>query len=352
MSRQLRRALFSELNINDPFFDSLKHGYAEFPEWFARKQAEGAELYCVEDDSTRLTGMVYLKVEVGPVNDTSPSLPDKKWLKIGTLKIDGRGTKLGERVIKKILDTAIDEDVDAIYVTVFQIHESLISLFSRYGFDHVADKNTANGIEMVLVRELRTHSNDLSRRYPFIQIETARIWLLAVYPEYHTRLLPDSILRNERQEIVKDVSYSNTIHKVYIGKLSLNRMSPGDIVVIYRTSDGQAPAYYRSVVTSLCVVEEVREKRNFVNFENFRDYVSTGTVFSEDELWDQWRTSPRLYVAKMTYNVAMGRRTTRGALLDGNIISEQPRWDLRELTHEQLRDITDLGRINERIIID
>jgi len=352
MSRRLRYAKFSDLDINDSFFDSLKVGYEEFPDWFSRKCADGAELYCVEDDDSKLTGMVYLKVENGAVLDTTPALPAKKWLKIGTLKIEGRGTKLGERVIKKILDTAIDEDVDAVYVTIFEVHESLIRLFARYGFDHVADKATQNGVEQVLSRDLRVTSGNLRRDYPFIKLRGARCWLLAVYPEYHTRLLPDSILNNEAREIVQDVSHTNTIHKVYIGKLSLNRMSPGDVIVIYRTGDRRAAAYYRSVVTSLCVVEEVKSKKDFRQFEDFRDYVSAGTVFSEEELLEQWRNSPRLYVAKMTYNVALGRRITRGTLLDDGVISEQPRWDLRELNQDQLRRIINLGRINGRLIVD
>ena len=28
---------FRNINLADPFFDSLKEGYVEFPDWFARK---------------------------------------------------------------------------------------------------------------------------------------------------------------------------------------------------------------------------------------------------------------------------------------------------------------------------
>jgi len=111
VSRSLKRTKFKELDINDPFFDSLKAGYDEFPQWFAKKAEE--ELYVVTDGKT-LSGMIYLKEEVGSVTDVVPNLPAQKWLKVGTLKIDGKGTKLGERVIKKIFDTAIAADVDGI----------------------------------------------------------------------------------------------------------------------------------------------------------------------------------------------------------------------------------------------
>lgn len=352
MSRQLKRLKFSDLDLADPFFDSLKEGYDEFPNWFRRKCDDGVELYAVEDDEDKLTGMVYLKTEDGEVLDTTPPLPNRKWLKIGTLKIEGRGTKLGERVIKKILDTALDENADGVYVTVFDVHESLIELFTRYGFEHTANKSTKNGVEIVLTKDLRTMSGNTRKDYPFVKLGGARCWLLAVYPEYHSRLLPDSILNNEPRDILQDVSHTNTIHKVYLGKLPLTRMSPGDIIVIYRTTDGAAPAYYRSVVTSLCIVEEVRRKRDFASFDSFLAYVASGTVFSEAELREQWRDGERLYVAKLTYNVALGRRITRGTLLDDGIVSEQPRWDLRELQQAQLKRIISLGRVNERLIVD
>jgi len=69
--RSLKRTKFKELDINDPFFDSLKSGYQEFPQWFASKAND--ELYVVTDGKT-LSGMIYLKEETGPVTDVTPKL--------------------------------------------------------------------------------------------------------------------------------------------------------------------------------------------------------------------------------------------------------------------------------------
>jgi hypothetical protein len=76
------------------------------------------------------------------------------------------------------------------------------------------------------------------------------------------------------------------------------------------------------------------------------------SVFTEGELRDRFATMHRLYVAKMTYNAAFGRRTTRGRLLDEGVIPEQPRWDLRELSQGQLNQIITIGDVNVRIIVD
>lgn len=279
MSRRLRLTKFRDLSLEDPFFDSLKLGYNEFPRWFASKADE--DVYVV-DDEHELSGMLYLKREDGVVDDVSPPLPNRRWLKVGTLKIVGRGTRLGERVLKKVFDTALSEGAEAIYVTVFDVHEDLMALFERYGFEQVATKTTDNGTELVLARSLTDYSGNLISDYPLIHVANCNFWLLAIYPEYHTRLLPDSILNNEPREIVRDVSHSNTIHKVYISGLALTRMQRGDVVVFYRTGDNQGPAFYRSVVTSLCVVEEVRRKRDFANVDEFLAYASPRSVFTEE----------------------------------------------------------------------
>lgn len=352
MARQLKLTKFSELSLADPFFDSLKEGYKEFSDWFAKKANE--DVYVVVNDETaELSGMVYLKLEEGPVADVDPPLPDRKWLKVGTLKIVGKGTRLGERVIKKIFDTAIARGADGIYVTVFELHAQLIELFERYGFVNAGTKTTPNGTEQVLVRSLTQFTGNRLKDYPFVHTGGKKAWLLAIYPGYHTELLPDSILNNEPAEIVQDVSHTNTIHKVYISRLFLHRMSPGDIVIFYRTNDGKGKAHFRSVVTSVCVVEEVKGRKDFANVDAFLAYALPRSVFPEEVLRDYWTNwKHRLYVAKMTYNAAFGKRTTRGRLIEEGVISVDPRWDMRALSQGQLAQILELGEVNARLIVD
>ena len=350
MGRKLRLTKFKALSIDDPFFDSLKAGYNEFPKWFASKANE--DLYVVDDDAAVLSGMIYLKMESGEVKDVDPPLQKGEWLKVGTLKIEGKGTKLGERVIKKIFDTALDKHATGIYVTVFEVHGSLIKLFKRYGFVEHGSKTTDNGTEIVLTRSLTIHSPDILKRYPIMRFEDRNLWLLAVYPEYHTRLLPDSILNNEPQEIVQDVSHTNTIHKIYIGKLSLTRMNKGDAVVMYRTSDKKGPAHYRSVATSICVVEETHKKKDFASVDDFLGYCRPHSVFDDDELRHMFNTYNRLYTVKMTYNVAFNKRITRGKMIEEAGVPVQPRWDLKPLTRDAFDAIVEMGKINEGIIVD
>lgn len=349
MARRLKLTRFRDVSLDDPFFDSLKAGYREFPQWFARKADE--PLYVVADGQ-KISGMIYLKREDGPITDVQPPLPPRAWLKVGTLKIEPARTKLGERAIKKMLDVALSEGAEAIYVTVFEVHRGLITLFERYGFVHAGTKTTDNGVEQVYVRSLTVHDGEPLMRYPFVRAAGRRYWLLAIYPEYHTRLLPDSILNNEPREIVEDVSHTNTIHKVYISGLALQRMQPGDPILFYRTSDRDGQARFRSVVTSLCVVEEVRQKRDFGGIDAFLAYTKPRSVFSEDELRDKYATSDRLAVAKLTYNAAFERRVIRQTLLDEGILTPRQRPDLVELNRPAFDRLIELGEVNARLIID
>ena len=349
MARQLKLTRFRDVSLEDPFFDSLKAGYAEFPDWFARKADE--PLYVVAD-GRKISGMIYLKSERGRVRDVAPPLPNRHWLKVGTLKIETARTKLGERALKKIFDTAIDVGAEGIYVTVFEVHAGLIALFERYGFVHWGNKTTANGVERVYVRSLTEHDDNLLKRYPFVRTRGHRFWLLSIYPEFHSRLLPDSILRNEPREIVEDVSHSNTIQKVYLSGMALQRMRPGDPIIFYRTTDIEGRARYRSVVTSLCVVEEVKQKRDFADIEAFLAYTKPRSVFTEDELRGKYLTSERLAVAKLTYNAAFGRRIIRQRLLEEGILTPRQRPDFLELPRASFERILEMGEVNARLIVD
>ena len=97
----------------------------------------------------------------------------------------------------------------------------------------------------------------------------------------------------------------------------------------------------------LDLIEIGRMRRTLERYPSFRD-----RVFTEAELREYWETWNRLYVAKLTYNAAFGKRTTRGRLLDEEIVSEQPRWDMRSLGPAQLDRILELGEVNARLIVD
>lgn len=144
---------FRDVNLSDTFFDSLKKDYPEFEDWFVRKGNEKA--YVSFNDHNLIDGFLYLKVEDEALSDCIPQYPKKLRIKCGTFKIDAHGTKLGERFVRKIFDFTSLEDVEEIYVTIFDKHQGLISLLTRYGFRLISRKNkeTPSGKEGIYLKD-------------------------------------------------------------------------------------------------------------------------------------------------------------------------------------------------------
>lgn len=344
---------FSDVDLNDVFFDSLKDDYKEFPDWFNRKAAQGEGAYVFYNQSGLVDGFLYLKREDEAILDVNPTLPSFPRLKVGTLKINAHGTRLGERFIKKIFDHAVENNLKEIYVTAFEKHEGLIALLRRYGFEVYGNKSTPNGNELVFVKRVGAFHSDSLLNYPILDMKSNRCFLLAIYPVFHTRMLPDSILNNESFDVIQDVSHTNSIHKIYLtGMRETSTFQRGDVLLIYRTGDGQGPARYRSVVTSACVVEEVRNINEFSNFDDFRRYCESYSVFDLRELKEFYATKKYPFIIKFSYNVAMKKRITRGNLIDTYQIPERIWWGVVPLNIPAAKSILINGGVDESLIID
>ncbi|MDQ7735632.1 hypothetical protein QT231_23285 [Halomonas sp. SpR1] len=344
---------FSDVNLSDVFFDSLKDDYKEFPDWFNRKAAQGDGAYVFYNQLGLVDGFLYLKREDEAVLDVYPNLPPYPRLKVGTLKINAHGTRLGERFIKKIFDHAVEHNLKEIYVTAFEKHEGLIALLRRYGFDVYGNKSTPNGIELVFVKRIGAFHSDSLLNYPMLDMKSNRCFLLAIYPEFHTRMLPDSILKNESFDVIQDVSHTNSIHKIYLAAMQgVASFTRGDVLLIYRTNDYKGPAHYRSVVTSACVVEEVRNIHEFSNFTDFRRYCESYSVFDLRELENFYATKRYPFIIKFSYNVAMKKRITRGNLIDEYGMRPKDRWSIVPLVPWVAKSILINGGVDESLIID
>ncbi|MFX1706908.1 hypothetical protein PV783_23255 [Chitinophaga sp. CC14] len=338
--------------MNDPFFDSLKEDYREFEAWYEKKAKSNAMAYVSHDEHGYVQAFLYLKVESSAIEDVAPRLEEKKWLKVGTFKVNPHGTRLGERFVKKLLDHAVIHEVDSVYVTVFPTHNGLIRLLERYGFTKQAEKTTENGVEDVLVKEMNVLTGRSLHDYPLIKLEGRRKFVLSIYPAFHTQLFPDSKLFNEKYDLIQDVSHTNSIHKIYISFMSgVQALNSGDIVVIYRTTDTDGNAHYRSVVTSICVVEEVKRRRDFASINDYIAYCQSYSVFDESDLRKWFNRNGDLFIIKMTYNIALKKRLIRKVLIEDLGINSGY-WGFFEIDNNQFKSIINQGEVNESIIID
>lgn len=341
---------FGEVNLNDSFFDSLRMDYSGFNKWFIKKAEDKEKAYVLEDNG--IQGFLYLKQEYEDDPSIVPDFPLKRRLKIGTFKINAHGTRLGERFIKIIIDEMYYNHFEETYVTVFPKYQGLIKLLQKYGFVFYGHKNSTAGKEDVYVKYFHSVYNDSYLDYPKINIKNNNKFLLSIWPNFHTRMFPNSRLRTERHHFIDDISYTNSIEKIYLsGAYNLNEYKEGDLVVIYRTADTYGRAEYQSVATSICTVLEIRHIDDFQSIDDFLDYCIKFSVFSEDELRKFWNERKYPYLIKMLYNIALNKRPIRKQLIEEVGLSRDERWVAVKLTDEQFNHILKLGEVNENLII-
>lgn len=345
----IKLVAFSKLNLNDPFFDSLRRDYIGFNDWFERKASSGAKAHVLFKSNGLLQAFLYLKLETEEDPTVNPILPKCRKLKVGTFKVNAHKTSLGQRFINIIVQILIQYSFDLVYVTFYPKQEALKKLFKQYGFEKWGIK----GKEEVYYKDLKV-KNDIFKDFPRINKNNrVKKFLLGIYPKYHTELFPDSQLCNEKDFQRKDVSFSNTINKCYLaGMRGMTEIKPNDLVVIYRTNKGQnGSAFYRSVVTSVCTVIDTRNINSFNDFDDFKKYIGYGTIFSDLELRNFYESQRYPYIIRMLYNFPLKKRITNGDLQEE--IGFNPRyWGCAELDDKSFDKILKYGEVNENFIIN
>jgi predicted nucleic acid-binding protein len=354
----VQQKLFGELSLSDPFFDSLKEDYVGFEKWFNSKSNEKAYV-TVNEENSMLLSFLYIKVEQPsePYFDIHPTFIQKKRLKIGTFKVVSNGVKLGERFLKIIFDNAIVQKVEEIYVTIFNKRDDqrrLISLLEEFGFKPHGTKG--QGGELVYTREFipRFNPQNPKETFPFLGAEQ-NIFLIPIYPGYHTDLLPDSFLRTESPRDFKEHEpHRNAISKVYISRSIERNIKKGDVLIFYRTAD-KGSAYYTSVITTIAITEDKID--GIKSEEEFIAKCRKRSVFSDEELRKYWNWNrkyrPFIINFLFVHSFPLGKRMNRKAILDLGIISgaENELRGLKQITKEQFETILHETGTNENLIV-
>lgn len=339
---------FADVDLQDPFFQSLREDYPKFDDWFRGKSNQ--EVFVQYDDNSKIMGFLYLKIEERMVEDVVPNILANKILKVGTFKIEAHGTKMGEQFIKVIMDYAVNENADVCYVTIYEKHDSLIDLVQQFGFKLYGTKGEGNYKENVYLKEMKRVIGDINKDFPYVNVGDAKKYLLSIYPKYHSIMFPDSILTTENRDIITDVSYTNSIHKIYVCTMEqVEKMNYGDIVVLYRTAECGKSAEYSAVATSICVVEDIKNQDEFESFDDFYNYASKYSVFQKDDL-HYWYNRGGCKAIKMTYNAALKKRIVRHDLIEEVGLARNQYWGFLELTDAQFHKIAQWGEVSKLLM--
>jgi hypothetical protein len=112
------------------------------------------------------------------------------------------------------------------------------------------------------------------------------VFLVPIYPEYHTELFPDSILSTESPlDFIENEPHRNAIKKVYISHSYERNLNAGDLIVYYRTG-----GYYKSVVTTIGIVEDIVHP---VTFDELKKVCRKRTALKDEELMEYWNRYKR-----------------------------------------------------------
>ncbi len=346
----VQKLKFGKIDLSDAFFDSLKEDYEGFDKWFVKKYDDEAYI-TINSNNGMLLSFLYLKLEDENENYSNiiPVLPPKRRLKIGTFKVISNGFRLGERFVKIIFDNALKYKVQEIYVTIYDKRSEqrrLIELLEQWGFTRWGMK----GEELVYVRDFspKFDERNLKNCFPFIS-KRKNAFIVPIYPEYHTELLPDSILNTESpEEFIEDFPHRNCINKVYVSRAMEPYPQMGDILVFYRTG-----GYYKSVVTTIGEVLEI--KFDFQSEDDFILYCRKKSVYPEQALREMWRYSKRRpFVVNFLYSYSFPHRINMKELIDLNVLSgvnDAPRG-FKPITKEQFNIILKETRSDESFIIN
>ena len=348
----VRKKLFGDLDVRDSFFNSFRADYPAFDHWFNRKADETA--YVCQSEGNQMLAFLYVKVE-RPGEDYSdivPPLSPALRLKIGTLKVVLNGYRLGERFLKIVFDNALRYKVAQVYVTAFgrtPEQQRLVRFLRAWGFALHGTKG-ADG-ESVYVRDFRpnVHPSDPRQTYPYIS-RAARKFIVPIYPQYHTELLPDSILRTESSaDFVENRPNRNAISKVYVSRSIERKLVSGDIIVFYRTKD-RGPGHHTSVATTIGVVQRVFD--GIPDLPSFLSICRKRSVFSDASLTDHWNWNKynRPFVVNFLQVYSLPTRPNLAKMKRLGLLHDAPRG-FERMDNESFAKLLEISDANPHIVV-
>ncbi len=267
------------MELEDPFFESLREDYDGFDNWFKDKQEKEKKAFIIRNENREVTSFLMLKEEEADDDDETflKKLPKVKRLKVSTFKVTDKGKRIGETFIKIMIRYAMQKEVGIIYVTIFPKQEQLISVLSEYGFKFYTEKITKNAKGQVLKENVYVKDMDEANYFPNIEYIDQRIFLVPIRPEFNKLLFPESEINPQLtfDDLGGDITSANAIKKAYICNSNTKQIRAGDMLFFYSTRENMR-------LTAIGIVDIVCD--TFENFEEIKKLVKKRTAYTEEQL--------------------------------------------------------------------
>ncbi|MDY0387166.1 MAG: hypothetical protein RBT65_08575 [Methanolobus sp.] len=355
----LKDGFLHSLDINDSFFKSLKNDYGEaaFNKWFREKCEEGRKCFVHHKPDGSIGALLVYKDE-NEFMDSTPIFSKSRRLKLCTFKVSYVGNKIGELFLKLATNFCIENDINQMYLTYIKKEDDydyLIKLIEEYGFEDVGYLNKTG--ERIFMKNLVATSNEagllspieISKKlYPtFYDGKEVNKFVVPIQPVWHQKLFTDykSESVRSRQSTLFEFSGNfivegNTIKKAYLSYSRITIISPGDLVLFYRSQDEQK-------ITSVGVVKEIHSR--LTDEEEIIRIVGKRTVYSAQDI--RLMLSKPLTVVIFTWHCHLANPLDLDDLISEKVLRGAPQTAM-SISHEQYLKIKNHGAINERFTIN
>ncbi len=349
---------FSEIDLDDAFFNSLKNDYHGFEDWFNRTAEAGATALVFEDENG-IGAFVALKDEEEQIQLQNSLLPSRRRIKIRTFRIAERYRRLriGEGAIGLLLWKWLHSNAEEIYLTVYEKQQALISQFERFGF-RLAGVNTS-GENVYIKSRTDVDFSDPFKSFPFIHDGFDHAGYIIIDDNYHDTMFAYSELANKAALHTKiSSSVSNGVSKIYVGQAPRPVHYIGEPVLVYRKYTQGNGKRYRSCITSFCIVTDIiQAKANnhyLMSFDELKERIGNKSVFNEYELQQKYTSYRNVSVVEMLYYgyFGSGNNVSMDWLDDNGYWASQGQYPTEvKLTPDQFKSILTEGNVNVSDVI-
>ena len=311
------------LSLNDKFFQSFIKDYSpHYITWFFKKASD--KVYVSKDARGNVKAILKLKLEFDneDYSNIHPSFIPAKRMKISSFKVDYTGQKIGERFMRIIFSCAIKNDVDEIYVTIFnnsQQKKRLVNLLCGYGFYYYGIKDDDEEVYVKKMHPLK--KLDERANFPFVSYVNSA-FIIPIHREYSKDLLPSDGVNFDEEDIEP---YKCSIKKVITLYGDDPRMKEGTVLLFYKMTKEKEDRGIIAIGVVENIYRHIKTEQQYVLRCRKRSILDDKRL---ESCWE-WRNKEKnLVVADFLYNYSF----------NDNVISEerirQSKIDLTDVCHQ------------------
>lgn len=262
------------LDPADQIFESFRLDYGEaFDTWLQKCRREHRQSWIIRALSTdRLDAIAIVNPE-----DSPPPQASGRTLKLCTFKVadHAHGLRYGELLLGAVLEYALHNEYDCIYLTAFERQEALIDLLEDFGFERTPDL-TSLGEAQFIKRVNPVEGSDQYTALEFnikfgpshVRVTGVPWYVVPIRPQWADTLFPSTAA--QQNLLSGQFAHGNALRKAYQCNSAVAAPPSGSVLAFYRSEREQG-------IIAIGVVESCLRAQDA---DAIATFVSSRTVYS------------------------------------------------------------------------